>query len=743
MSAKKPPADPPPVPQDDSATCGSAFQTAFEASLAVMYLLEPRTGIIQDANPAASLFYGLQRGELVGQPVESLSLLPRRTVKSLLAGIRKTGGGHFTSRHRLKSGEERDVEVHATLISRPGCRASIFVIVHDITARAQAEKSLRERESLLRAILDSASDGIGFKDREHVYREANPAFCRLLGLECKDVLGRTSADFFDRRKSALHVESDRRAMSERASMIYESRFETREGLRSICVHKAPVIDGQGDCLGVVFITHDNTEQRAAEARLRKSEGLLRAMLQSAEDSIYVTDAEGLLREVNQAFCALVGKPGEALLGQPLSAAFSAQELHIQQSTGQLAMSTQGPVNFTQRFQRAGRDIWVNVVKAPVIDEDGVCLGVVGMGRDITVQKVGELALRESERRYSVLVHQSPVGVFETDAKGLLTFANERLLRLTGRTLEQLSGVDWLASIHAEDRPGFVGGWNMALSGRREFSAEVRLRTARGVVLWVSFLMRPLRDAASRVIGYLGAVSDISERKKAEDLREDVEKIIRHDLKSPLAAMGNAAELIEMLGPLNAEQAQVLEELRALTARLLGLVGLSLDLRAMEDGRYVLEPEPVDVGEVLEALQAELRPLVEDKELTLRVELPEGGAPFFVQAERRLLDTVLANLLKNAAEASPVGGVVLVRLWREGAEAVISMRNRGAVPLEVRERFFEKYSTAGKRDGTGLGTYSARLMVRTLGGGIAVDTSEPEATTLTVRLPAEAAVGPAA
>lgn len=733
MSAKKKPATAADAAPEYIPGSGSVFQSAFEASLAVMYLVDPQTGTLLDANPAAEVFYGIPRAELRGQPLTTLSILPLRKIKSLLASIRKHGGAHFASQHRLRNGEVRDVEIDATSITLPGGRASVFVILHDVTARAQAERALLEREGLLQAILDSAGDGIGFKDKSHIYREANPAFCQLLAHSCQEVLGRKSSDFFDRRKSSLHVESDRRVMRERVPVVYESAFTGPNGTRTLSVHKAPVLDGKGDCLGVVFITHDITEQRAAEAALRHSEGMLRAILQSAQDSISVTDAAGIFIEVNQAFCELVGKPREAVLGQPLSAVYDPEELRIQQSTRQLVLDTQGPVNFTQRIKRPGHDSWVNVVKTPVVDVEGRCLGVVSMGRDITSQKTSEIALRESERRYSVLVHQSPVGVFETDAKGRLTFANDRMLRLAGRTLEQMLGTEWLTCIHPEGRQEFVHSWHKALSARREFSAETRLRTPRGVVQWVSVLIRPMRDSSSRVIGYLGALSDISERKKAEALREDVDKVIRHDLKSPLGAMGNAAELLEMLGPLNPEQAQVLTELRALSKRMHGLVSLSLDLRAMETGRYVLDPVTLDLGALIEALRMELRPHTEGKDLRLRIEL-EGDGPLLVVGERRLVDTVFVNLLKNAAEASPEGEEILVRLRAEAGQAVVTLHNKGAVPPDIRERFFEKYATSGKVHGTGLGTYSARLMVRALGGAIEVDTSEPDATTLVVSLP---------
>ena len=73
--------------------------------------------------------------------------------------------------------------------------------------------------------------------------------------------------------------------------------------------------------------------------------------------------------------------------------------------------------------------------------------------------------------------------------------------------------------------------------------------------------------------------------------------------------------------------------------------------------------------------------------------------------------MLANLVVNAVEASPIGGTISLALTREGGQARIVLRNQGAVPECVRERFFEKYATAGKTRGTGLGTYSARLIAR--------------------------------
>jgi signal transduction histidine kinase len=96
--------------------------------------------------------------------------------------------------------------------------------------------------------------------------------------------------------------------------------------------------------------------------------------------------------------------------------------------------------------------------------------------------------------------------------------------------------------------------------------------------------------------------------------------------------------------------------------------------------------------------------------------------------------MLANLVKNAMEASPKQGHVAINLYRDAAGALVRIHNQGEVPMAVRAHFFDKYTTAGKTNGTGLGTYSARLMTLTMGGDIGVETSAEQGTTLTVRFP---------
>lgn len=723
----------PPAQLADELPDGSVFRTAFESSRAVMFLVDPETACIIGANAAACEFYGYHPSEVATLSATQVSLLSNERIRELFHSLNTGGAARFASRHKLKSGELRDMELDAAPILLPSGRSCLFFIGHDITERKQAERALRRSEGLLRAILASAGDGIAFKDARGVYREVNPAFCRMAGLPCDEILDHEGGKFFDQPSDAPPAKDS--LSGGFASLSYELAQDTPDGPRHLSVHKSPVFDTAGECLGEVSISRDITERRNAETALFKSEGLLRAMLQSAQDCIYVTDEDDVLRELNHTFCAHVGRPREELLGLRLDEVYSGEELRIQLSTSALARKTREPVSFTQRMQPAGQEYWINVVKTAVVDPQGNCLGVVAMGRDITAQRMAEVALRQSERRLAGLIRQAPVGVFETDVRGRLIFANEWMQRQTGRTLERLSGVGWIDSIVREDREAFLDVWNEALAHKHEVDRELRILNARGKSQWMSARIRPMSDASNRFSGYLGVLGDISERKKAESMRSDVESVVRHDLKSPLGSMQNAMELLELLGPLNAEQAQVVAEVRTLTRRMQDLITLSIDLHAMEAGVFKPQLEPVDLCAVVEMQRVELRPLVDGKGLRLTLISDCPGGAFYVQGERRLLDAVFSNLLKNAAEASPEGDEITVRLGLEGPLAEVFIRNQGEVPKSIRDRFFEKYATAGKRNGTGLGTYSARLMVRTLGGTLSLNTEEPGATTLILRLPA--------
>jgi PAS domain S-box-containing protein len=216
------------------------------------------------------------------------------------------------------------------------------------------------------------------------------------------------------------------------------------------------------------------------------------------------------------------------------------------------------------------------------------------------------------------------------------------------------------------------------------------------------------------------------------LREEVERISRHDLKTPLNSIIAVPRLLREQKHMNSEDEELLTMVERAGYRILSMVNMSLDLLKIEQGTYRFRPRAVDLVDLVHKVAADIRSHAATKNVELRV---QTEAPcVFAWAEELLCYSIAANLLKNAVEASPEGGIVTISI-HTGPQVLLRIHNHGAVPEAIRTTFFEKYATAGKAEGTGLGTYSARLMARTQEGDILMHTSEEEGTTLTLCLQA--------
>ncbi|MBF0573622.1 MAG: hybrid sensor histidine kinase/response regulator [Desulfamplus sp.] len=238
------------------------------------------------------------------------------------------------------------------------------------------------------------------------------------------------------------------------------------------------------------------------------------------------------------------------------------------------------------------------------------------------------------------------------------------------------------------------------------------------------------------------------------LREDIENITRHDLKTPLNGIINFPELIKFQGGLNEAQTEYLEHIVACGYKMLNMINLSLDLFKMEKGVYTFTPGSVDILIIINNILNELEKHIKFKKLSISFNVNDSHSyfaiiegiksvkdrveigkqiTFLVKGEHLLCYSMLSNLMQNAIEASPELGRIDIILSTAGDKAIISINNQGAVPADIRERFFNKYVTSGKRKGTGLGAYSAKLIAQTQKGEIKMKTSDEEGTSIIIYL----------
>ena len=222
----------------------------------------------------------------------------------------------------------------------------------------------------------------------------------------------------------------------------------------------------------------------------------------------------------------------------------------------------------------------------------------------------------------------------------------------------------------------------------------------------------------------------AELSQAMASREDVERIARHDIKTPLGSLTAAPALLRAGRTMGAHEETILTMMEKAASRALDMVNLSLDLYQMENGSYVFKPATVNLSDLVLSVVQDLSVHAQSKAVTLS--LNGHAPPVYVQGNDSLCYSILANLTKNAIEAAPEHTAVDITL-RNGPQVVLQIHNAGEVPAAIKSRFFAKYGSNGKAGGTGLGAYSAQLLARVQGGTLAMQSTLEAGTTLTLSL----------
>src|SRR6185295_5740453 len=395
-----------------------------------------------------------------------------------------------------------------------------------------------------------------------------------------------------------------------------------------------------------------------------------------------------------------------------------------------------PIDY--RLRRAdGSHVWVQAQGVSVRDEKGFSRRFIATLADISERREAEEKLHGERERLQLGQQAAGMIILDRD------IVNDRLT--------WSDSPEWLRGplpasgeyplfryqVHPEDRERFTEARDRAIATLQGGSVEFRVVRTDGKVLWVLSQQKVIADANGKAVRMLAAMIDISARRAQDEalrasvrLREEVERMSRHDLKTPLNSVIAVSRLLRQSAKLSREEEELLSIVERAGYRILSMVNLSLDIFRMEQGTYQFRAQAVDLSEVARKVAADLESQAASKDVVITLK-QSGHAT--ARAEELLSYSMLANLVKNAIEASPEGGVVTVTVEGAGDAVSVHIHNPGEISPKVRPHFFEKYVTTGKDGGVGLGAYSARLMARQQEGEITMHSDAQAGTTLSVRM----------
>jgi signal transduction histidine kinase len=238
-------------------------------------------------------------------------------------------------------------------------------------------------------------------------------------------------------------------------------------------------------------------------------------------------------------------------------------------------------------------------------------------------------------------------------------------------------------------------------------------------------------------------AEIAERKRVERLRDEVERVMRHDLRNPIDGIRTAANFL-LEEDLTARQAEFVQLMYDAAVRARTRIDSSLAYARMQRGQYVIERKRVNLVQLVRDVLRDIDSTV--RAYRVRIDTSYRGRPLAAQfdvelwGEHDFLSDAITNLTRNAIEASEAEQVVSLivddEVMMEGGIPAVSVtiHNETPIPAEIRARLFDPWVTHGKRGGSGLGTYTALLVVQAHGGTIAVDSDAARGTTVTIVLP---------
>jgi PAS domain S-box-containing protein len=348
------------------------------------------------------------------------------------------------------------------------------------------------------------------------------------------------------------------------------------------------------------------------------------------------------------------------------------------------------------------------------------------------------AREEAERRYRQIVERSVQGFYQaTMAEGDLIAANETLAHMLGyeSTNELMADGKSLGlriQVDPARRTEYLHQLK-TLGTIRGFETAVRRRDGR--VIWVTHSARLVRDEQGKPRYLEGFLDDITARKEAEQLKADFVSFVTHQLRTPLSGIRWMLELARD-GPLDDETASFLADAQASAERLIGLVNDLLDIARLEAGRLEVQPAPIELGQLVNSVAAELAPLARAKHH--RVDIEGTAPPTF--ADPQLTRQAVLNLVSNAIKYTPDEGRITIELDYDDRDVSLSVCDTGiGISMTAQKRLFEKFFRAENAltvdtEGTGLGLYLVKLIAERSGGSISVHSVERQGSTFTLRLP---------
>ncbi len=479
------------------------------------------------------------------------------------------------------------------------------------------------------------------------------------------------------------------------------------------------------------------------AALPISEEKFRSVFEDAAIGMVMADLDGKFMKINPAMCKMVGYTENELLAKTIMDITHIDDLS--ESWHNVAKLTRGEIhtfqNLRERFtHKAGHTIWGLLNASIIKDELGNPLYFIAQIQDTTERKNAVEALHKSEDHFRILTKVAPVGIYRTTPDYKCVYVNEQWYKMTGLTKEEALGDGWVKGLHPDDRDRIFEEWSNSVRNNKLFQSEYRLRNREGKVIWVYGQAASMEGPTGEIEGFVGTVTDITKRKKAEKELEKLDELkskfintISHEMRTPLSKIIGGMDLLEdFLDEKGGDiEKKLFSIIKSGSERLHYIADDMLRIVKAEFQCPILIKEKTSINELVSKVFMEAEYFAGLRKQAMSCALT--GEDVWFEGDRGKLHDVLMNLTMNAIKFTPDGGEISISLEQDKDSFRIKIEDSGiGVGDEEKLHIFKKFYGAGNIDhhstgtfqfnskGMGLGLPIAKHFVEMHGGKIRVE-----------------------
>ena len=413
--------------------------------------------------------------------------------------------------------------------------------VEERKKRKRAEETLRQSEATLRALINAPTDSVLLLDTRGVILDLNEIAAERLGKSRDELIGTLAddslpEDIAKRRRSVI-------------SQIFETsrdvRFEDeRDGIwYDTVVH--PITDKNGAVRRLAIIARDITERKRAEEVLKKEKDRAQKYLDIAGVMLLAIDADQKVILINRKGCEILGYKEEDIIGRNWFDHFIPERdrKSVKAVFTKLVASEIGPVEYFENsvLTKSGMEkiiAWHNTI---IRGENDHIMGTLSSGEDVTERKKVEEALKESEKKYRQVIENATEIIYTVDERGNFTYANPTGLKVTGYSLEELRGFNYMDLVVPEHRERVTKIYINQLRQRIPTThVEFPFLNKAGKIIWFGQNSTLVMEE-DKIVGFHIIARDITERKRAEEALRESEQRYRNLVE-------NAPDVIFTLTP---------------------------------------------------------------------------------------------------------------------------------------------------------------------------------------------------